>query len=133
MDPAAVKFLLDEIGRKFDEADARFDRLFARLQQPAGGDSPSSCNNDCSVVPVTIQPTTVGADVVADDWANLFDNGDDSDEQRDEEPIIADDWGGMFEQSAQLREERDFDFSAGLSYAAAPSAPVTTTPMPTRY
>src|SRR5688572_9826020 len=35
MDPAALKFLLDEINRRFDEADARINRLFDKLQQPA--------------------------------------------------------------------------------------------------
>jgi hypothetical protein len=34
MDPAALKFLLDEIGKKFDEANVRLDRRFARLHQP---------------------------------------------------------------------------------------------------
>jgi hypothetical protein len=37
-------FLIHEIRRRFDEADARFDRLFARLQQPARGSSLSSYN-----------------------------------------------------------------------------------------
>jgi hypothetical protein len=45
MDPAVVKFLLDEIGRKFDEADTRFDRLFARLQQSTRRTS-FPCNDD---------------------------------------------------------------------------------------
>jgi hypothetical protein len=31
MDLAALKFLLDEINRRFDEADARVNRLFDKL------------------------------------------------------------------------------------------------------
>ena len=34
----------------------------------------------------------VGADVVTDNWDDLFDSGDDSVEQHYEEPIIADNW-----------------------------------------
>jgi hypothetical protein len=123
MDPAALKFLLDEIGKKFDEAESRLNRRLARLQQPARGDTPSSCSNNWGVVPFPIQSATVRAEVVADNWGDLFGSGDDSDKQRDEEPIIADNWGGLFEQSAQPWEERDF----GISYATTPSAAVSST------
>jgi hypothetical protein len=61
MDPAAVKFLLDEIGRKFDEADARFDRLFARLQQPTRGSTSFPCNGDLGDVTSTDPDTPLGS------------------------------------------------------------------------
>ena len=48
----SIQSLLDEIHRRFDEADARWDRRFARLQQLARGCAPSSCNDDSGAVPV---------------------------------------------------------------------------------
>jgi hypothetical protein len=61
MDPAAVKFLLDEIGRKFDEANARFDRLFSRLQQSTRGTS-FPYNDDLGVVPTKALVTSTDPD-----------------------------------------------------------------------
>ncbi|CAD6343578.1 unnamed protein product [Miscanthus lutarioriparius] len=51
------------IHRRFDESDARFDRLFARLQQPARGRAPSSCNDDSGAVPVDAFVTSTEPDV----------------------------------------------------------------------
>jgi hypothetical protein len=55
----STQFLLDEIRRRFDESDARLDRLFARLQQPTRGHAPSSCDDDSGADPVDtlITPT----------------------------------------------------------------------------
>ncbi|CAD6250469.1 unnamed protein product [Miscanthus lutarioriparius] len=58
----SIRFLLDEIHRRFDESDARFDRLFARLQQPARGRAPSSCNDDSGAVPVDAFVTSTEPD-----------------------------------------------------------------------
>jgi hypothetical protein len=44
---------------------------------------------------------SLGADVVADNWDDLFDSGNDFVEQHYEQPIIADNWGGFFNDGEQ--------------------------------
>ena len=62
----SIQSLLDEIHRRFDEADARWDRRFARLQQLARGRAPSSCNDDSGVVPVDVLVTSMDPDAPLD-------------------------------------------------------------------
>jgi hypothetical protein len=78
-----TKLLLDAISELFDKFDARWTMRDAAREA-------------FGRVHVTAQSTVVGADVVADNWGNLFDSGVDSDEQRYEEPINTDNWGGFF-------------------------------------
>jgi hypothetical protein len=57
-------------------------------------------------VPVLTQFIVVRVDVVADNWDDLFDGGDDSNEQhREPQPIVTNNWGGLFEQLAHITEE----------------------------
>jgi hypothetical protein len=107
MDLAALKFLLDEINRRFDEADARVNRLFDKLQQPAHllGSSPSA-SFDLPTTPLSVDhfsdasasvPATpaaaVEAVVIVDNWGRCFDDG----EQYCTTPsIVVDNWGGFF-------------------------------------
>jgi hypothetical protein len=108
MDPAALKFLLYEINRRFDEADARVDRLFGKLQQPAHLMGPSpSVSLDLPTTPLNVDhfpnasasvpptPTTVvGAVVIVDNWGGCFDDG----EQYYAAPsVVADNWGRFFD------------------------------------
>jgi hypothetical protein len=110
MDPAAVKFLLDEIDKKFDEADARFDRLFARLQQPTRGSTSSSCNVDNIL-------NNSGTDCTKE-----FDTSEQIPAAQFDAEVVTDDWGELFKQPAHLLEERDFEFSAALPFAVAPAS-----------
>jgi hypothetical protein len=120
MDPAAVKFLLDEIGKKFDEADARFDRLFARLQQPTRGSTSSSYNVD-NILNNSGTNCTEEFDTSHSDKALLDTSVEIPATQFDIE-VVTDDWGGLFKQPAHLLEERDFEFSASLPFAVAPAS-----------
>jgi hypothetical protein len=79
-----TKLVLDAISELFDKFDARWSMRNAAREASRR-------------VRVPTQSTVVGADVVADNWGNLFDdNGVDSDEQCYEEPINADNWGRFF-------------------------------------
>jgi hypothetical protein len=86
------------------------DRLAAQEARWHGRESTvahhSASIHDTEVAAATAPSTTLSAEldaqvvathewlgVVADDWGGLFGRGDDSDEQRFEEPIIADNWG----------------------------------------
>jgi hypothetical protein len=120
MDPTAVKFLLDEIGKKFDEADARFDRLFARLQQPTRGSTSSSYNVD-NILNNSGTDCTEEFDTSHSDKALLDTSVEIPVSQFDIE-VVTDDWGGLFKQPAHLLEERDFEFSAALPFAVAPAS-----------
>ncbi|XP_020405716.2 uncharacterized protein [Zea mays] len=79
-----TKLILNAISELFDKFDARWSMRDAARETSRR-------------VPVPTQCTVVGADVVADNWGNLFDSAVDSDEQRYEEPINADNWGGFFD------------------------------------
>jgi hypothetical protein len=78
-----TKLILNAISEFFDKFDARWAKRDAAREA-------SRC------VPVPTQSTAAGADVVADNWGDLFDSGNDSTEQHYEEPIIANNWGGFF-------------------------------------
>jgi hypothetical protein len=71
-----TKLILDAISELFDKFDAQWAMWDAAREA-------------FRRVPVPTQSTVVGADVVADNWGNLFDSGVDSDEQRYEESINA--------------------------------------------
>ena len=61
-------------------------------------------------VTIPTQSTALGADVVADNWGGLFNEGDDSDEQHyGARSIVADNWGGLFEQHVHIREVHDLE------------------------
>jgi hypothetical protein len=107
MDPAALKFLLDEINRRFDEADARVNRLFDKLQQPAHllGSLPSA-SFDLPATPLSVDhfsdasasvPATpaaaVEAVVIVDNWGGCF---DDREQYCTAPSVVADNWGGFF-------------------------------------
>ena len=62
----STQFLLDEIHRRFDESDARWDRVFARLQQPARERAPSSCNDDSGAVTMDALVTSTDPDAPLD-------------------------------------------------------------------
>jgi hypothetical protein len=71
-----TKLILDAISELFDKFDAQWAMRDAAREASRR-------------VPVPTQSTVVGADVVTDNWGNLFDSGVDSDEQRYEESINA--------------------------------------------
>jgi hypothetical protein len=85
-----TKLILDAISEFFDNFDARWAAWEASRR-----------------VPVPTQSAAVRADVVADNWGDLFDSGNDSVEQHYEEPIIADNWGGFFNDGEQYCVELD--------------------------
>ena len=78
-----TKLILDAISEFFDKLDARWAKRDAAREASRR-------------VPVLTQSAAVGADVVADNWGDLFDGGNDFVEHHYEEPIIADNWGGFF-------------------------------------
>jgi hypothetical protein len=74
-----TKLIVDAISEFFDKFDARWAKRDAARETSRH-------------VPVLTQSAAVGADVVADNWGDHFDSGNDSFEQHYEEPIIADNW-----------------------------------------
>jgi hypothetical protein len=85
-----TKLILDAISEFFDKFDARWAVREASRR-----------------VPVPTQSTAAGADVVADNWGDLFDSGNDSTEKHYADPIITDNWGGFFD-GADAAVDADF-------------------------
>ncbi|CAD6222533.1 unnamed protein product [Miscanthus lutarioriparius] len=135
----STQSLLDEIHRRFDEADARWDRRFARLQQLARGRAPSSCNDDSGAAPVDALVTSADPDAPLDavqkvaialphsSKSSCLGSVLESDLACPEQVavdaatsactttkqidavVVADNWDGLFEQPALVNEEQHAD------------------------
>jgi hypothetical protein len=90
------KLILDELNRRFDELEVRWDRRFSPsvyLDLPPTLLSVHQSSDASASAPPT--PTAaVGAVVIADNWGGCFDDG----KQYYVAPsVVADNWGGLFE------------------------------------
>eukprot|EP00267_Zea_mays_P035321 XP_008670963.1 uncharacterized protein LOC103648252 [Zea mays] len=90
------KLILDELNRRFDELEVRWDRRFspsAYLDLPPTLLSVHQSSDTSASMPPT--PTAaVGTVVIADNWGGCF---DDDKEYYAAPSVVADNWGGLFE------------------------------------
>jgi hypothetical protein len=116
----SLKFAFDEIFRKLDEIEARWDRRFPDIRVMRGQRVEDLCVGTSK---------QIDGEVVADNWGGLFEPvfiwGKRVYEPMKEQlavvaHIVADNWGGLFEDPAYVMDERVYESIASDSASPLP-------------
>jgi hypothetical protein len=90
------KLILDELNRRFDELEIRWDRRFSPSTYLDHPPTPLSVHqsSDASASTPPTPTAAVGVVVIADNWGGCFDDGE---QYYEASSVVADNWGGLFE------------------------------------